>query len=121
MMHNLPLIITLVTLILPIVFKSTIFKIASCILLAAFPSFTAAVRERGKRRFPLRIKQKKQVNINSDLQRGKFSLIILKIAICILIVLASRIFSPFTLKRQTSVFKRLHFLEHFVKLPQLIV
>lgn len=59
MMHNLPLIITLNTLRLPIVFKSSIFNIASCILSPAFPSFTAAVRERGKNKvFALKTKAK---------------------------------------------------------------
>ena len=58
-MHNLPLIITLNTLRLPIVFKSSIFKMASCVLSAAFPSFTAAVRERGKNKvFALKTKAK---------------------------------------------------------------
>ena len=59
MMPNLPLIIALNTLRLPIVFKSSILKMASFILSAAFPSFTAAVRERGKNKvFALKTKAK---------------------------------------------------------------
>ena len=59
MMHYLPFITTLVTLRLPIVFKSSIFKMASCILSEALPSFTAAVRERGKNKvFALKTKTK---------------------------------------------------------------
>ena len=63
-MYTLPLIITLNTLRLPIVFKSSIFKMASCILSAAFPSFTAAVRERGKNKvFALKTKATKLTTI----------------------------------------------------------
>ena len=51
-----------------------------------------------------------------------FSLIILKIAKCILIVFVSRLFCPFILKRQISVnvVGRFRFREHFPMLPHLV-
>lgn len=51
-----------------------------------------------------------------------FSLIILKIATCILIVFVSRLFYPFILKRQISVHvvRHFRFREHFPKPPHLV-
>jgi len=51
-----------------------------------------------------------------------FSLIILKIATCILIVFVSRLFYPFILKRQISVnvVRRFRLREHFPKPPLLV-
>lgn len=51
-----------------------------------------------------------------------FSLIILKIATCILIVFVSRLFYPFILKRQISVnvVRHFRFREHFPKPPHLV-
>ena len=51
-----------------------------------------------------------------------FSLIILKIARCLLIVFVPRLFYPFILKRQISVnvVRRFRFREHFPKPPHLV-